>query len=216
MKACLFASICHPRSWDRRLSLGINLPPRRKIEHHLFPQNHSWHCRPTLKVARINGRNRNTALHAPLPAPISSTASCPPQALVALSSEHSEEYHAEVGCIIGGNCHKYLLLFSRQKFCRDKHVFVVTKQLFVVTKHVFCRGKSMLVAAKLLSWQTCVRGDKHNVVTKNVLPRFDVFCREKMILPPMIRVGAELSQSCYPFPLVGNCVCFCCCFFVFV
>ena len=39
-------------------------------------------------------------------------------------------------CMVGGSCHKY-------HFCCNKHVFVMTK-------HVFCRGKSMLVATKLL------------------------------------------------------------------
>ena len=38
---------------------------------------------------------------------------------------------------------------SRQKICRDNHVFFATK-------HVFCRDKSMLVATKLFSRKTRV------------------------------------------------------------
>ena len=53
---------------------------------------------------------------------------------------------------------------SRQKFCRDKHVFVTTK-------HIFCRDKSMLVATKLLSRQI--------YVTTNIILSRERFCLEK-------------------------------------
>ena len=39
------------------------------------------------------------------------------------------------------------------------------KHLFVATKHIFCCKKSMLVATKLLSWQTFFCHDKHMYVT---------------------------------------------------
>ena len=43
---------------------------------------------------------------------------------------------------------------SRQKFCHDKHAFVVTK-------HLFFFSKSILVATKLLSLQAYFSRDKH-------------------------------------------------------
>ena len=61
---------------------------------------------------------------------------------------------------------------SRQKFCRDKHVFVATKHVFVPTKYLsrqayfcrdkkrVCRDKSKLVVTKLLSRQNYVCCDK--------------------------------------------------------
>ena len=73
--------------------------------------------------------------------------------------------------IIGGSCQKYHFL-SRQKFCRDKHVFVATKHVFVPTKYLsrqayfcrdkkpVCRDKSKLVVTKLLSRQNYVCRDK--------------------------------------------------------
>ena len=61
---------------------------------------------------------------------------------------------------------------SRQKFCRDKHVFVATKHVFVPRKYLsrqayfcrdkkrVCRDKSKLVVTKLLSRQNYVCRDK--------------------------------------------------------
>ena len=54
---------------------------------------------------------------------------------------------------------------SQQKFCRDKHVFVVTK-------YVFWCDKSMLVATKLLSQQTYFCCNKTFVVSN--------ICRSKV------------------------------------
>ena len=59
-------------------------------------------------------------------------------------------------------------------------------------KHVFCRDKSMLVTAKVLSWQTyfCrhktfvatnICHDKHNVVMTKVRLSWQNFCRDKHI-----------------------------------
>ena len=60
---------------------------------------------------------------------------------------------------------------SRQKFCRNKHVFIAPK-------HVFCRDKSMLVATKLLSRQTYFC---HNsfVLTSLFLSQQTCVCRDK-------------------------------------
>ena len=74
----------------------------------------------------------------------------------------------------------------QQNFCFDKHVFVMTK-------HIFCHNKSMLVATKLLSWQTylchdktgCDRylcRDKHNFVVTKVLLWQAYFCQDKSML----------------------------------
>ena len=60
-------------------------------------------------------------------------------------------------CIAGKSCHMYHFChdktfvatntpLSQQKFCHDKHAFVVTKD-------VFCHGKHTFVATKLLSCQ---------------------------------------------------------------
>ena len=58
---------------------------------------------------------------------------------------------------------------SRQKSCRDKHVFVETE-------HVFCRDKSMLV----LSRQTRVYLSRHTfVATKDFFVCF--FCHDKQV-----------------------------------
>ena len=74
---------------------------------------------------------------------------------------------------------------SRQKFCRDKHVFVATKHVCVPRKYLsrqayfcrdkkrVCRDKSKLVVTKLLSRQKyiCIRTHTQK----------DVFCRDKLV-----------------------------------
>ena len=60
----------------------------------------------------------------------------------------------------------------RQKFCRDKDVFIVTNMSqhnFVATKHVFSHDKGMLVATKLLSQQNIFVTIKCFVATKIIL-----------------------------------------------
>ena len=93
------------------------------------------------------------------------------------------------------------LLWRQTYFCRDR-TFAITnichdKHNFVTTKHLFCHDKSMLVATKLLSWQTRVLSRQNTsfasasillswqktcfVATNTCLWRQN-FCRNKMIL----------------------------------
>ena len=82
--------------------------------------------------------------------------------------------------IIGGSCYKYHFGRGKKKNVRrDKHVFVTTK-------HVFCRGKSMLVATKLLSLQNYVCRDNTFVVTN--------ICRDKHVFGTSIFLSRYLWQ----------------------
>ena len=83
---------------------------------------------------------------------------------------------------------------SRQKFCRDKHVFVATKHVFVPTKYLsrqayfcrdkkrVCRDKSKLVVTKLLSRQNYVCRDKSIFAYAPPQKKEDVlYCRDKHV-----------------------------------
>ena len=68
-----------------------------------------------------------------------------------------------------------ILFLPRQKFRRDKRVFV-----FVATKHVFCRDKSMLAATKLfVAIKLCLSRQNIFVATKVYLSRQTRVCRDK-------------------------------------
>ena len=70
-------------------------------------------------------------------------------------------------CIIGGSCHKYLLLLFSFLFCRDKHMCLLGQNTFFVATNVssreayFCRDKR-----RVLSRPTRVCGDKRRVLSR--------------------------------------------------
>ena len=86
---------------------------------------------------------------------------------------------------------------SKQKFCRNKHVFVMTNAClslqnmsFVTTKVCLlwqknCRDKILFVATKLLSWQifvttnTCLLRQKFCHGKHTSVVTVDVFCHDK-------------------------------------
>ena len=59
---------------------------------------------------------------------------------------------------------------SWQKFCHDKH-------MFVMTKHIFCRDKSMLVVTKLLLRFNIL--SLQNFVMTNIILLWQMFCHDK-------------------------------------
>ena len=74
----------------------------------------------------------------------------------------------------------------QQKFCCNKHVFVMTKHTFVVTKHVFCHDKSMICLPrqnfccdKIMSVTTKYLSQQHVFVMTKVLSRKAYFCCDK-------------------------------------
>ena len=78
--------------------------------------------------------------------------------------------------------------FSRQKFCHDKHVFVVTKHVFYLSQQMFC-------------------SDKHNFVATNVFLRQAYFCHHKRrVLSWQTYVCC--GKSSFPTSLLGKLPCF--------
>ena len=96
-----------------------------------------------------------------------------------------------VESIIGGELPEVSFL-SRQKICRDKHVFFATK-------HVFCRDKSTLVATKLFSLKTrvCFVATKMILVAAPANDKEVLACSLHSVAHPVPR-SSLLGFACWP------------------